>query len=544
MKKYSLIQCLVAGIVILSLSSCRKQVVNFGCDGDSITAGDQWSATVAADLGVTTHHNVGMGTATWAAHDDTQEYGCEGFVGISMWWLPTDDPLEIRMRHNNCAIVHVQKFIAEVDEGQYPEPELFGFAMGTNDGNPGMFLVAKKVQGNTTFASGLAAFYNQIAVGHVEAGLRTYDIYAPYPEEFNRQAIDSIADVYFAPTEESKQNLIKEGKPENKIYVTGNTFDDYLSKDGVDSYWESWEANYRQKGKDWERDGYINVFDNNGNLKLSKNTAVRVRGGFSRAALPKSLNLYALSEDGKKENFDYCFFDNDYNPKAISLNAGGNQTITQLSDYLISDRTGNLNVTENKFGTYVLFINGEYWGFYWLSEKYDEDYFSYYYNVDSFNVIMIKNREVEIGEDNDIEYYYKMINYINNNDMNVDENYNKACELIDIDSYIDYYAMMAGIDNFCVKYNMSSSTISHISHTVEECLNIAGALAGSSVRIIYSERHYNVEVRFHTPESLPSDCLEKEDYLISASILRGMCSDVRIEAAETGSDIICAVNCS
>lgn len=133
MKKYSLIQCLVAGIVILSLSSCRKQVVNFGCDGDSITAGDQWSATVAADLGVTTHHNVGMGTATWAAHDDTQEYGCEGFVGISMWWLPTDDPLEIRMRHNNCAIVHVQKFIAEVDEGQYPEPELFGFAMGTND---------------------------------------------------------------------------------------------------------------------------------------------------------------------------------------------------------------------------------------------------------------------------------------------------------------------------------------------------------------------------------------------------------------------------
>ena len=108
----------------------------------------------------------------------------------------------------------------------------------------------------------------------------------------------------------------------------------------------------------------------------------------------------------------------------------------------------------------------------------------------------------------------------------------------------DYYAMMAGIDNFCVKYNMSSRTISHISHTVEECLNIAGALAGSSVRVIYSERHYNVEVRFHTPECLPSYCFEKEEYLISASILRGMCDDVRIEAAENGSDIICAVNCS
>lgn len=82
---------------------------------------------------------------------------------------------------------------------------------------------------STAFAAALAAFYLNIPVGHVEAGLRTYDIHSPYPEEFNRQAIDSIADVFFAPTEESKQNLIKEGKPENKIYVTGNTGIDALN---------------------------------------------------------------------------------------------------------------------------------------------------------------------------------------------------------------------------------------------------------------------------------------------------------------------------
>lgn len=80
----------------------------------------------------------------------------------------------------------------------------------------------------TTFATALACFYKQIAVGHVEAGLRTYDIYSPYPEEFNRQAVGIVAKYNFAPTELSKQNLINEGKNSNSIYVTGNTAIDAL----------------------------------------------------------------------------------------------------------------------------------------------------------------------------------------------------------------------------------------------------------------------------------------------------------------------------
>ena len=80
----------------------------------------------------------------------------------------------------------------------------------------------------TTFVTSLCAFYMQIPVGHVEAGLRTYNIYSPYPEEFNRQATGIIAEYHFAPTEKSKQNLINEGKDENKIYVTGNTAIDAL----------------------------------------------------------------------------------------------------------------------------------------------------------------------------------------------------------------------------------------------------------------------------------------------------------------------------
>lgn len=75
----------------------------------------------------------------------------------------------------------------------------------------------------TTFAGALAAFYNQIAIGHVEAGLRTYNKYSPFPEEMNRQMVDRLSDMYFAPTKISKDNLLKENIEEDKIYITGNT---------------------------------------------------------------------------------------------------------------------------------------------------------------------------------------------------------------------------------------------------------------------------------------------------------------------------------
>ncbi len=81
---------------------------------------------------------------------------------------------------------------------------------------------------STTFVTALACFYKQIPVGHVEAGLRTYNIYSPYPEEFNRQAVSIIAEYNFAPTQLSKDNLIKEGKNPETIYITGNTAIDAL----------------------------------------------------------------------------------------------------------------------------------------------------------------------------------------------------------------------------------------------------------------------------------------------------------------------------
>lgn len=101
---------------------------------------------------------------------------------------------------------------------------------------------------STTFATALACFYKQIPVGHVEAGLRTYNIYSPYPEEFNRQAVSIISQYNFAPTELSRQNLLKEGKKAETIWVTGNTAIDALKTTVREDYTHSeldWAADSR-----------------------------------------------------------------------------------------------------------------------------------------------------------------------------------------------------------------------------------------------------------------------------------------------------------
>lgn len=98
---------------------------------------------------------------------------------------------------------------------------------------------------STTFVTALACFYMQIPVGHVEAGLRTYDIYSPYPEEFNRQTVSIVAKYNFAPTELSRQNLLREGKKAESIYVTGNT--------AIDALKTTVRADYTHPELEWAR---------------------------------------------------------------------------------------------------------------------------------------------------------------------------------------------------------------------------------------------------------------------------------------------------
>ena len=107
------------------------------------------------------------------------------------------------------------------------------------------------VHGDTTtsFAAALAAFYLQIPVGHVEAGLRTRNLLSPWPEEFNRQAVDVISNWYFAPTETSRQNLLDEAKPDERVFVTGNT--------GIDALRHTVRDGYSHPELEWAEDSRL-----------------------------------------------------------------------------------------------------------------------------------------------------------------------------------------------------------------------------------------------------------------------------------------------
>ena len=115
--------------------------LEFGVDGDSITAGEQWSYHVYKRLGFASHHNVAVGSAVWykrtiktpSGSVTTQDHDSPDFAGISGGWLPTDDENELQMRANNCAVVHIQRFLSDVRSGKAPKPDVFAFAMGTND---------------------------------------------------------------------------------------------------------------------------------------------------------------------------------------------------------------------------------------------------------------------------------------------------------------------------------------------------------------------------------------------------------------------------
>lgn len=102
---------------------------------------------------------------------------------------------------------------------------------------------------STTFVTALACFYLQIPVGHVEAGLRTYDIYSPFPEEFNRQAVGIISKYNFAPTRLAAANLLKEGKKEETIYITGNTV--------IDAMQHTVQPDYMHPELDWVGEGKL-----------------------------------------------------------------------------------------------------------------------------------------------------------------------------------------------------------------------------------------------------------------------------------------------
>ena len=230
---------------------------------------------------------------------------------------------------------------------------------------------------------------------------------------------------------------------ENGIYVLGKSYDG-IRKD----LWLFTSANYHQSGKEWERRARMEFFDKSGNKTHSQVGGIRIHGNWSRAFPRKSLNLYAREEYDGNKRFNYDFFGNGYVCKKMTLSNGGNDLWYNHKDYLIFNACKN----DDKFVKvdsvpYALFLNGEYWGMYFLQEKIDDKYIEFQYGVDDDNVVIIKNRSVEEGEESDLQLWLDMRDYISSHDMSNSGNFERACELIDMDSFIHYYATEIYVNN-------------------------------------------------------------------------------------------------
>ena len=209
------------------------------------------------------------------------------------------------------------------------------------------------------------------------------------------------------------------------------------------------QANYNQKGAEWERPANIEIFEN-GKSVVSQDVGIRTKGAASRAWPQKSFNIFARQDYGKS-SVEYDLFDGEAtkakNNKVIdtfdgfTIRNGGNDNMAgffrdSIAQSLVSDRDMATQATSEC----ILFIDGEFWGIYQLMEKYNSDYFKSHYGIKKNDVCFIKNNSLEDGNDQDLSEWNNLLGNLSRVDMTLDENYQRACAELDIQSFIDYFA--------------------------------------------------------------------------------------------------------
>jgi len=236
------------------------------------------------------------------------------------------------------------------------------------------------------------------------------------------------------------------------IYVLGKTFDDFVANNGLSSrhnstvkYWQWWEANYRNKGSNWERPATLQIFDQHNNIVLTQDVGIRIQGGGSRGYITKSMNVYAREQYGGNTKIHYDFWDTGYLPDVFTISSSGDDMWAKMRDRLISELSDGMSFSAMHYEPCMLFLDGEFWGFFYITEKYNETYIQETYQVNASNVVSMKNTEQEMGTVDCLIAYQRWLHFMDNNDFAIPANYEKACQLMDMESTIDYLAVEAYI---------------------------------------------------------------------------------------------------
>ena len=263
------------------------------------------------------------------------------------------------------------------------------------------------------------------------------------------------------------------------IYVKGDIYDqslkDYLTtgEEVTADTSRRLEANYNQKGREWERNIHIDYFESDGtttSCELQQDCGIRIQGNYSRSDLFKGFRLYAREEYGAK-NFEYTFFGEDLKNdagetmtkfKTLTLRNGGNCAFTtKYSDTYWQSLIEDLDCDTQSSRPCVVYIDGEYWGLYVLQEDYSEDYFEETHGVDSKDVVAYKGDaetydlgyKLDLGDlpegETDESYYFKdLLNFFQTHeDLSSDADYEEFAKLVDVESARDYFAVEIWINN-------------------------------------------------------------------------------------------------
>ncbi len=226
------------------------------------------------------------------------------------------------------------------------------------------------------------------------------------------------------------------------IYCLGDIYSQYAADHPDHKFNGSVPANYTQRGREWERECHIEFYESDGTLRLSQNAGVRIQGGWSRAEYQKSLRFFARGSYGESA-FEYPFWENvDENSfDTFVLRNGGNDTnYSKFKDTMIQELASGRSFATQSGRPCVLYINGEYWGFYTLQEDYSQEYFANHYDVKKSSVAIYKNDELDEGDEEDPESFDKLYELVTTYDLTDEQNYKNVCELLDVENFADYAA--------------------------------------------------------------------------------------------------------
>lgn len=252
-----------------------------------------------------------------------------------------------------------------------------------------------------------------------------------------------------------EENLFDE---ENGIFVLGKTYDNWINSSEYDAETPDYAipANYTQKGREWERPANLQIFEN-GEPAITQNIGIRVHGGASRSFPQKSLNIYARSEYGESK-LQYDLFSG-----AVKSESNG-ECITEFDSFMLRnggndaqftrfrDRLNQTLVSDCQFLTQgmvpcILFINGEFWGQYDITERIDADYIHEHCGVSKKDVCIIKKEQLDEGNELSYNEWLDLYEKIKKADFSDTEQYNEICSQIDIQSFIDYVCAELYINN-------------------------------------------------------------------------------------------------